>query len=183
MIAPLLAVGLMQEKTGMPIRSRLVMSATRVMPAGGDFWLYAGEGLFKGDGTLGLVVVGLPAGLELHGVTRNPAHLPDGPCIGVWRGPEGYIQYKKVERAWVYTCSVAGKQENPAHRLPFIHNHTRAPRRDRSTVEDMIVCWVLLSLRRPGQGFPGKYWGIETARQMSLPIGMTSEIICRKRLC
>ena len=33
-IAPSAATGLIQEKTGMPIRSRPVISATRVIPAG-----------------------------------------------------------------------------------------------------------------------------------------------------
>jgi hypothetical protein len=45
-IAPSSAVGRMQEKTGMPIRSRLVISATRVMPAAGTFGFDAGEGLY-----------------------------------------------------------------------------------------------------------------------------------------
>lgn len=114
---------------------------------GGYFRLYAGEGLFKGDGTLGLVVVGLPAGSGVAWGHQESGHLPDGPCIGVWRGPEGYIQYKKVERAGVYTCSCGGNKKILQHRLRssiIIPGHRDGTG---STVEDM---------RAAGYPFPAK---------------------------
>ncbi len=85
----------MQEKTGMPIRSRLVMSATRVMPAAGYFWLYAGECLFERDGPLGLIVVGLLTGLELHGVTRGPGISQTGRAWLSGGGRKGIFSVKK----------------------------------------------------------------------------------------